>query len=574
MRVNSIQTKMMAGSLLVAVGTVVVSLVISYYTEVNIIKKTTEKYMEQYVAFADQDLNNMLNESKKVVLSIALAQDFISGNLILPEEEAGYEGFQKRKQIKSFLAGFLRQKEYIDDIQLITRDGNVYQAAGELLLQKDLETTAMQKALTGGTMALLYEPEEKRLLLSRPVTYQNGKTEGTILIHFNYDYIISAYDIAPLSDMAIYLYLPDGQLLFSNAGSSPEENGNQLREREADTGYVEWNGESQYYIRYTSETSKMTMISCIPQKLLLKDAEDLKQKFLLIGILASAAAILTSWFLSRKICLGIRSLSGGMDEVKAGDLSVRMDIPASDEIGNLAETFNLMMERIEHLMEEVKHKEKMRWEAEQDVLASQIEPHFLYNSIGSIQFVSHMRGEAEIEEAARSLLSLLRSVLSNRNEFITLWEEKDYVNDFIILERFKYSQPFDVIWDVEEELWTYQVPKLLLQPVVENALIHGISAREEGGIINIKIYADGDDVVCKVMDNGKGMSEEQIRKIRGHVDEKERTGFRQIGIVNVFKRIELIYGEPYGGTIYSCEGMFTCVELLLPRRGPGGGEVG
>lgn len=567
MKVNSIQTKMMAVSLLVAVGTVVVSLLISYYTEVSIIKKTTEKYMEQYVAFADQDLNNMLNEAKKVVLSVALAQDIVSGNLVSPGEEAGYEGFLKKKQIKSFLSGFLWQKDYIDDIQLITRDGNVYQAGSELLLQKDLESAAMQRALNGRTMALLYEPEDNRLLLSRPVTYRNGNIEGTILVHLNYDYIMSAYDIEPLNAMKIYLYLPDGQLLFSNTDKSLAEIGSRVKDQDANTGYVEWNGEPQYYIRYRSETSGMTMISCIPQELLLKDAEDLKQKFLLIGILASLAAILASSYLSKKICLSIRSLSGGMDEVKAGDLSVRMNIHTADEIGNLAETFNMMMERIEHLMEEVRYKEKMRWEAEQDVLASQIEPHFLYNSIGSIQYVSHMRGEAEIEEAARSLLALLRSVLSNRNEYITLWEEKDYVNDFITLERFKYSQPFEVTWDVDEALWTYPVPKLLLQPVVENALIHGISAREEGGIINIKIYSEGKDVVCKVMDNGRGMSEEQIRKIRDHVSDGGRTGFRRIGIANVFQRIGLIYGEPYGGTIYSCEGMFTCVELLLPGRG-------
>lgn len=571
MRVNSIQTKIMAVSLLIAMGTVAASLLISYYTEVNAVKNTTEKYMAQYVAYADQDLNNMLNETRKVALSIALAQDIISHNLIDPGEEASYEGFQKNKQIKSFLSGFIRQKEYIEDIRLITENGQGYQAGSELLLKKDLEHEMMKEALSGERMKLIYDAAEQRLILSRPVTYRNGLVKGTLIIYLNYQHLVSAYEIEPLNAMMIYLYLPDGQLLFSNReGGSPDSDhaiGALGRDRESGTGYVEWSGERCYYIRYVSKTSRMTMVSLIPQELLLKDAEELKQKFLLIGIGASLAAILASLYLSRKICTNIRSLSDGMDAVKSGNLGVRMKIAAPDEIGNLADTFNMMMDRIEHLMGDVKLKEKMRWEAEQDVLASQIEPHFLYNSINSVQYVAHMRGETEIEAVAQALSSLLRSVLSNRNEFITLWEEKDYVNDFITLERFKYTQPFELVWDVEEELWTCPIPKLLLQPVVENALIHGLAARVSEGVINIKVYRQGNDVICKVMDNGKGMSEEQIQTLLEHVAGRERSGFRRIGLANVFERICLIYGDPYGGTIYGCEGMFTCVELKLPWRG-------
>lgn len=565
LKINSIQTKIMSVSLLIAIGTVVASLLISYYTETRIVKKTAEKYMEQYVTFADRDFNVMLNDSKKVVLSVALAQDIISHNLLEKGEEVTYEGFQKKKQIKDFLSGFFIQKEYIQDILLIMEDGQVYQGGENFVFRKDLETEAMKTALSSEVMELFYDSSSRLLLLSRPVFYENRSKKGTIVIHLNYDYMMAAYEIEPLNAMNIYLYLPDGQLLFSNTDHDETQISQDIRMKKEGKGYVDWGGERQYYTKYLSDTSKMTLITLIPQHLILKDVENLKQKFLLIGIFASLAAILASWFLAERICMNIRSLSKGMESVNhEGNLSVRMEIKTNDEIGNLADTFNTMMDRIENLMEEIAGKEKMRWEAEQDVLASQIEPHFLYNSIDSMQYVAHLREEDEIESVAKSLSSLLRSVLSNRNEYITLWEEKDYVNDFIAIERFKYSQPFDVVWDVDEELWVYPVPKLLLQPVVENALIHGISSRSEGGMINIKIYRQESEVICKIMDNGKGMSEETLRKLLDHVNEQERSGFRRIGIANVFNRIKLIYGEPYGGTIYSCEGMFTCVELCLP----------
>ena len=316
-----------------------------------------------------------------------------------------------------------------------------------------------------------------------------------------------------------------------------------------------------------SDTSHMTLISLIPQDVLLKDAQELKTKFLLIGAAASAAALLAAAYLSKRICADLKCLSGGMEAVRSGNLGVRMKIPARDEIGALADTFNVMMDRIEALMAEVRQKEKLKREAQQDVLASQIEPHFLYNSIDSIQYVAHSRDEKEIEAVAASLSELLRSVLSNHNEFITLWEEKDYIENYLTIERFKYRRPFTVLWDVEEELWSYPVPKLLLQPVVENALIHGIAAMDGDGVINVKIYRQQDTVILKVMDNGRGISEGKLEELKQHMASKGKPGFRRIGITNVFNRIQLIYGDGYGGTIDSCEGMFTCVELHLPAGG-------
>ena len=175
-----------------------------------------------------------------------------------------------------------------------------------------------------------------------------------------------------------------------------------------------------------------------------------------------------------------------------------------------------------------------------------------------------MRGEEEIGKVASALSELLRSVLNNRDEFITLWEERDYIENYITIERFKYRGDFRLLWDVDEELWTYRIPKLLLQPVVENALIHGISVRESEGLIQIKIFRQDRDVIVKIMDNGRGMKQEQIEELVSQVAKKNRAGFRRVGFANVLGRIQLIYGEEYGGTIYSMEEMFTCVELRLP----------
>lgn len=565
---HSIQTKIMAVSLMVAVGTTVASLLISFYAEIDTIKSMTEKYVEQYISYADHEFNSMLSESKKVLLSVAMAGELISPNLIELGEEVSYSGYQKKKQIKSFLSGFLSQKEYVEDVMLIMEDGQIYQASSDLLLKKDLSSPLMEQARSSKVLEMIYQEEEQTLLLSRPVSYSRGKEKGTVIVKLNYDFITSVYDIDFLRSAAIYLYLPDNQLFYSNVKES-ETAGviSDIIDKPNSSGHVAWSGKPYYYVRYVSDASHMALISLIPQDMLLQDAEHLKYKFLLIGVAAAAAALLVAAYLSKRICADVKRLARTMESVNGGDLSVRIKPMVSDEIGDLADTFNGMMDRIQGLMEEVRVKEKLKHEAEQDVLASQIEPHFLYNSIDSIQHVAHMRKETEIEQVANALSELLRSVLSNHNEFITLWEEKDYIENYLTIERFKYQTPFSVVWDVDETLWAYPVPKLLLQPVVENALIHGIASMESGGVINIKIYRQQDMVIVKVMDNGKGMNERKLEELRDNMSKKNRSGFRRIGISNVFQRIQLIYGEGYGGTIDSCEGMFTCVELLLPMGG-------
>ena len=336
-----------------------------------------------------------------------------------------------------------------------------------------------------------------------------------------------------------------------------------IGKKEKDTGYIKINGEKQYYIRNKSGTGFMSISVLIPYRVLSKDAEKLKLKFIIIGFCAAAAAVFCSVFLSRKLCRNLKQLSNNMEEIRQGNMEVRVSVQTRDEIGILADTFNRMMDQIAKLMIEIKEKEIVKKEAEQKFLDAQIEPHFLYNSINSIQYVAHMRGEEEIERVAIALSELFRSVLSNKREFITLWEEKEYIDNYILIERFKYTRDFSLIWDVEEELWAYQIPKLLLQPIVENALIHGIADKEEG-VINIKVYRDENAVVVKILDNGKGIARNRLQELQEGIYKNKKSRFRRVGISNVFERIKLLFGEEYGGNIYSYQNTFTCIELTLP----------
>lgn len=566
--IHSIQTKILLICLAIALGTTMASLLISYYAEINTIKETTERYMTQYISFADRNFNDMLEEAEKISLSIAAEQEVILPGMGDVRKEASYGDYQQKKRIRSFLNGLMSQKDYIDNILLVTKEGRIYQASSDLIMKKDLNMPIMQKALSFQKAGILFDRQEEVVLFCRPVIYA-GKTAGINMVRLNYESLISVYQTEPLKEANIYIYGPEGDLFYTNAAENgkEEELYRQVSSQNSDTGYLYWNGEKQYYIGYGVGNGGMSTISLMPYQSLLKDANTLRRQFFLIGAGAVLFAAATAVYFSGRLCTNLHLLMQSMEEIQSGNLTVRSHIQGQDEIGVLSRSFNHMVERIGELLEEVRQKEKLKREAQQSVLATQIEPHFLYNSIDSIQHVAHMRKETEIEQVAGALSELLRSVLSDRNEFITLWEEREYIENYITIERFKYRSDFELLWDVDEQLWTWKVPKLLLQPVVENALIHGISTRESGGVIQIKICRQEELVIVKILDNGKGMSQEKIEQLLSEVQKTDKSGFRRVGFANVMNRIRLIYGEEYGGTIYSCEGLFTCVELTLPAEG-------
>ena len=573
MRVHSIQTKILLICLAIALGITMASLLISYYAEINTIKGTTEQYMTQYISFADRNFNDMLEEAEKISLSIVAEQEVILPGMGDVRKEASYADYQQKKRMRSFLNGLMSQKGYIDNILLVTKEGRIYQASSDLIMKKDLKMPVMQKALSFQKAGILFDRQAGVVLFCRPVIYA-GEMVGMNMVRLNYESLISVYQTEPLQEANIYIYGPGGDLFYTNATETGEEEElyKQVSSQNTDTGYLYWNGEKQYYIGYGVGNGSMSTISLMPYRTLLKDANALRRQFFLIGAGAVLFAAATAVYFSGRLCADLHRLMQSMEEIQSGNLMVRSQVRGQDEIGVLSRSFNDMVERIRELLDEVRQKEKLKREAQQSVLATQIEPHFLYNSIDSIQHVAHMRNETEIEQVAGALSELLRSVLSDRNEFITLWEEREYIENYITIERFKYRGDFELLWDVDEQLWSWRIPKLLLQPVVENALIHGISTRESGGVIQIKICCQDKIVIVKILDNGKGMSQEKIEQLLSEVQKTDKSGFRRVGFANVMNRIRLIYGEEYGGTIYSCEGLFTCVELTLPADGGEDGD--
>lgn len=255
----------------------------------------------------------------------------------------------------------------------------------------------------------------------------------------------------------------------------------------------------------------------------------------------------------------IRSMLDFCKELSRGNLSVRISDKHKDELSDLSKSMNHMADTIQHLMEQQKDQEKKKREMELQMLQYQLNPHFLFNTLNSLRFVAAMHKDQIVSDGIQALSSLLQNTLTNKNEYITIKEELENLENYFSILRIRYAGSFEYSFHVEDdELLTCLVPKLILQPLAENSVMHGSS--DDGSIMEIQItlWEENGHIVIELNDDGKGFEVTQ-ESLAPH---KER---RKIGISNVNDRIQLNFGREYGLHIDSHPGEGTTCTLTLPR---------
>ncbi len=282
-----------------------------------------------------------------------------------------------------------------------------------------------------------------------------------------------------------------------------------------------------------------------------------------IGVLLLAVGILLySVHFANRITQPIAALAEKARRLGEGDFSVTPIQARSTELQTLDKGFNEMVGRINTLMGKQMESQKYLHRAELELLQAQINPHFLYNTLDSIVVLAESNRNEEVVQMVTSLSVFFRNSLSRGQDIITLRAERDQVTSYLEIQQIRYSDILRYEIQIPEELLDCLVPKLVLQPLVENALYHGTKNKRGVGSIFITGKSLGSDMLLEVTDNGAGMDEEQIQTLRAGVYEDRHTG---LGLVNVHKRVKLYCGEPYGLSFESVLGKGTSVSVLLPK---------
>jgi len=268
---------------------------------------------------------------------------------------------------------------------------------------------------------------------------------------------------------------------------------------------------------------------------------------------------------SRRISKPLTELVNAMNLVKEGNLNVEVKNESRDEIGQVTRNFNTMLSQIRQLIENVKNKEKEKRKAELAALRAQINPHFLSNTLNTVRCLAHTQKAYNIENILVSLIELLHVSMDIREDFIPISKEISYVRSYMEIMSYRDYGSFSIVCEVEPELEDSLVPKLILQPLVENALIHGLKHKNVGGQIIVRVTGDNSNVYISVTDNGQGIPPDVLPNIIKPKSDDETLAFSGIGLSNVDSRIKMLFGNNYGLYVDSIYQMYTTVEVVLPN---------
>lgn len=321
-----------------------------------------------------------------------------------------------------------------------------------------------------------------------------------------------------------------------------------------------------YQIFYNSfNGTGWRIVGTIPLSELLKVVTDLQTATVIVAMFTLLVAFIVSWFFTNSIVRPVDKLRSLMRKVEEGELYIRFPGKSKDEIGQLGNSFNKMVQEIENLINMVYLEQREKREAELKALQAQIKPHFLYNTLDTIQWMAQDRDAQDIVEMVVALTNLFRIGLSKGNEIIELSKELEHVESYLVIQMARYENKLTYEMDIPAEVRGYQVVKIILQPLVENAIYHGIKLKPGTGKILIRGRIKDNSLTLEVLDDGIGMTEEKLRQVREdlqHVRQSERnSGY---GLFNVHERILLSYGPSYGISIDSTLGQGTVIVVRLP----------
>lgn len=292
---------------------------------------------------------------------------------------------------------------------------------------------------------------------------------------------------------------------------------------------------------------------------------------LLILLLTTAVVgILVTRLLTRRITRPIQVLTGHIRKIsETNDFSENPAIEASsDEIGEIGKAINQMTRHIRALLTQQAEMYEQKKNTEIALLQSQINPHFLYNTLDSIRWMAVIQGSKNIEQITSSLAHLLRNIAKGIGDKIPLREELSLVRDYIHIQQVRYVESFDYICQVPEELLDCTIVKLTLQPIVENAILHGIEPTGRFGEIEISAYEQDNELFLSIEDNGAGMTPDELARLQSSLSNSSKSALSGIGVANVDARLKLHYGPGYGLICESSPDEFTRITIHIPKEVP------
>lgn len=555
----------------------------SYALTYTVLQYAYSIYDEQLYLRSSQLLNlsssSIENELRKIEnLSYTIITDpTIQSKLSLVKNmPSEYEQYKGRELTVERLAGFVGSEKYAISAELIDSQGYVYTAGRAPNWTETLKMQVWRNAEGhSGSLAWYYTDESGPSLMAvRLIRSYNSNmsldldTLGVLVIHVRLDQIVADVLSGTQLGQGELLIESDGKLIYPTVKASAPTSW--IQPLTSGTGYEirNENGHSIFISQSQSTYTGWTYFSRIPFDTIFQKINRMKSMLVIVFSISLFLMILISMRFARNITVPIESLINRMKAVQKGDFSIAaLPEPINgtalpmDEVGQLHRTFRIMIQQIDELITENYAKQLTIKDSQFKALQAQINPHFMYNTLESINWEAKMAGQQKISSMVESLGFLLRTSISQKQSIITVGQELDIIKHYLTIQQIRFEDRLIFELEVAPPVYSCPIPKLTLQPLVENAIHHAVEQKVEPCRITIRSFEKDDGIVLSVEDDGPGMIPELLEQVRRGEVKSKGNG---IGLSNIRDRLVLAFGEQYGLHIESEAGAGTKVYIHIP----------
>ncbi len=535
-------------------------------------------YHEKVEVFQENNRENMTANVQNILRQIETVSSEVLGMAALSEDFDGYSqknAYEKlllNREITGQFTNICISNEMIDHIYMLDFDGNGFSSNSEWDIQRYREEMEIPLDVGQKGRSVILPPHQARYrhlggsakgpYMISLVTYLNRFTKsgsiGLIQIDIPYSKIRAAMELLKMTEEDFsFLVDEEGYLVYAPREEDAGKKASQVEYGSYHLGKL-WekvsNGEHPAGVVSTKAMGrgKWTLIQINSNSMLLEEMGKMQKTWILIFLVCLVCAGIFSLSLSHGVTKPIINLIGSMGKVSKGNFNIQVEIPESRELSELAVSFNSMIQEVDSLMKENIQKEREKTRMQMMALNAKINSHFLYNTLNTVKWQAISKNQMEIAESIVALTKILEYSYKNTPDLVKLEEELKFIEDYLYIQNLRYGRKVSMVYEIEEACKKSYVLKMLLQPVVENALLHGFKYGGENNRITLRCTMENGHMKICIYDNGSGFHYEGFDRLTG------------IGLNNIRERLELNFGREGHMEIWSTPGEGTSVTLAFP----------
>lgn len=552
------------------VFTLIMVSIFFYLFFLQTVKEREIEYAVNSSSGAKQSMNVILDLVNDTSDIVSMDKDIIN---ILSKaqvvEDAEYKNIKNRNDIK--LQDMVSSHEYIKGIYIIGNNGQTFTSdwqINEKVLKEEFGNNIHSSEYYTGVHATPYHLFSKDSVISyvEPIyLYPSRERLGIVIIDLDLTKLREIFATSSIrEDEKVVIVNSKRETLFTfpynvNLDQVISDN-DEIMKLEKVQLQKEVFGKKSIIVSDTFNNSDWKIVRIINFERIYTAINKILISGVFLLFILLIISLIVSLILSASITRPIIELNNEIKKVEKGDLSVNIFTKRKDELGELSESFNKMVVKLKDLINRMLKEQKKKANMEFKILQAQINPHFLYNTLDSIRWLAVIQNVPNISEMTSALINLLIYNISNESTVVTLKEEIEGIKNYETIQKYRYGDTFSIEFNIHEETLNYKVLKFILQPLVENAIFHGIDTSESEGKIKIVSEIDGNDLVIQVIDNGVGMDVEKCMD----TSTKKKMMHTGIGLKNIEERIKLYFGDEYGIVLSSEKDVGTTVKVILP----------